>query len=106
MYYRAEELQDDGHQETTQFLTDEEITRELARISAKHGFTEPGLADVADLFRRAGHVKVPKDPRTIKKTRTEPVGDVDFVHLGLVRGILQKTTKGLHPNEVHFFFFC
>lgn len=100
----ADESMDDSQEENSGPISDEEISRRMAKLYVKNGLTQVALRDFAILFRDAGH-DVYIDPRVILRTRKETVGDTDFVHLGLRKGILAKLNKGVHPYQVFFFQF-
>lgn len=82
-------------------LTDEDVTKRLAQISSKHGLTQEALRDLSELFNQIGR-RIPRDPRTILRTNTATVvGDKDFVHIGLVKGLVTKVKKGVHDVPVN-----
>ena len=90
-------------QEDEEPISDDEISKELAVIWNEFPQAPNAcLNRVARLFRRAGHKCVPIDSRTILHTRTEPVGNVDFVHLGLIKGLELNVNKGMALGEVIF----
>ena len=83
-------------------MTDEEVVMKLAKDAMKHNLTHDAIRDQALLINAASGRKIPIDPRTILRTRTETVGEVQFVHFGLVKCIVLKVKKGVHPVPVYF----
>ncbi len=71
----------------------------MAILYMQHGISLECLSDFARLFQDAGH-KVPADGRTIARTRKEKVGEVDFIHLGLIAGIKRKLPKGIEGDKI------
>lgn len=74
------------------------VLDELARIPFRHNLTHAATADIADLLRRLGH-DVPKDARTIKQTQRQPLVSAEFIHFGLLRGIVKRLSNGLVNND-------
>lgn len=91
----------DNEIENEGILSNEEIEIELRKLCRKHSehLTQELLGDFAALLIKCGH-KIHRDPRTIRKTNTATVGDVNFVHLGLVKGLSMKIKKGIHVIPV------
>lgn len=82
-------------------MTDEEVTRQLAKDAIKHNLTHESIRDQALLINAASGRNIPIDARTILRTRTTTVGEAEFVHFGLVKGIVLKVKKGVHPVPVY-----
>lgn len=83
-------------------MSDEDILKELAKIACRNNMSHKCLRDVARLFKRSGRPQLKTDPRAILKTKTTTVGDANFVHLGLVKGLLLKISKGvLRTHQVN-----
>lgn len=83
-------------------LTDEEVVRWMAKIKRDNpDMTGKCLRDVAILVRAASNRNLPIDPRTILHTDTTTVGDGDFVHIGLMKGLLLKVNKGMQCEQVY-----
>lgn len=80
-------------------IDDLEIVKRLAAIYMEENISLAGLSAVARLFFDAGH-NVPVDGRTIVHTSREKVGDVDFIHLGLIHGIKRKLPKGIIGDKI------
>lgn len=83
-------------------MSDDDVIKQLGKIySSNQGMTLACLRAVARLVKGASlREKLPTDPRTILRTMTTRVGNRNFVHLGLVRGLLLKIQKGIHPSAV------
>ena len=88
-------------------ISDADGERMLAKIYAKHdGMSLDCVGDVAKLINKLSGRKLHTSGKTVVKTPTTTIGDRNFVHLGLMKGLLLKMKKGIHPtSEVRIYFF-
>lgn len=96
-----EELLNDqnfGAERQEDVLTDEQLSDRLCQIAEQTGLNHAQVRAVAKLLRDAGH-NIRADPRSILRTSRATVGDVDFVHLGVIEGIKRKIHKGLSSTS-------